>query len=370
MPDTRPRITFKEGVCNSCQILDETKLRESRVDYQKRDEEFKELLERIKKESENSSHPYDCIVPWSGGKDSSSVALRLKNEYNITPLLVTFNPLIPTDVGEHNKKALLENGFDSIEIKADRRVSKLLSRRFLIERGNPKLHWDAGVNAGIFRTALITGIKYIFFAEHGETHYGGRILSRDSERIRSYEEVIENQIGDSPENWIEKGIISHKDLFPYLMPYEDEIKKAGIEAHYFGYYKKWNIVENFRYVKKEIDFRTCKRGRTYGTVTNFDSLDDYMDDLYYYLQFIKFGFGRAIRDLSRQIQKGEIQRSEALPLAKKYDGEYPSDSMTHIIKYLNLSEKEIKKILDSHRSSNIWLKKEGIWENKLSKLIC
>ncbi len=369
MPDTRPRISFKNGICNSCQFIQEEKLKDSSVNYEERNIELDELVKRIKIDSETLNHPYNCIVPWSGGKDSSSVALRLKNQYQLRPLLVTFNPLIPTSVGEHNKKALLDNGFDSIELKSDIRVSKLLSKRFLVERGNPKLHWDAGINAGIFKTALMTGIKYIFYAEHGETHYGGRILSKDSEKIRSYEEVIENQIGDTPENWVEHGVISRDDIYPYLMPDEDCLKKAGIEAHYFGYYKRWNVVENYRYVKNIIDFNTCERGRTYGTVTNFDSLDDYMDDLYYYLQFIKFGFGRAIRDLSRQIQKEEILRSEAVILAQKYDGEYPKDSIPHITNYLNLNEKELSEIIDSHRTSKVWQRINNKWVNQLSDLI-
>ena len=326
-------------------------------------------MKRIEKDSQGLNHPFNCIVPWSGGKDSSAVALKLKKDYNLKPLLVTFNPLLPTKVGDHNKKALLDNGFESIEIKADIRVSKLLSKRFLIERGNPKLHWDAGINSGIFKTAWITGIKYIFYAEHGETHYGGRILNKDSERIRNYEEVIENQIGDLPENWVEKGSISIKELYPYLMPNEEDLLKSGIEAHYFGYYKKWNVVENYRYVKNEIDLEHLSAEELYGTVTNFDSLDDYMDDLYYYLHYIKFGFGRATRDLSRQIQKGEISREEALPLARKYDGEYPEDSMPFILDYLNLSSSEIHEIINSHRTSKIWSTDNGVWVNKLDKLI-
>ena len=131
----------------------------------------------------------------------------------------------------------------------------------------------------------------------------------------------------------------------------------------------WNVVENYRYVKNIIDFKTCERGRTYGTVTNFDSLDDYMDDLYYYLQFIKFGFGRAIRDLSRQIQKEEILRSEAVILAQKYDGEYPKDSIPHISKYLNLNEKELSDIIDSHRTSKVWRRINNKWLNQLSDYI-
>ena len=39
---------------------------------------------------------YDCIVPWSGGKDSTSIALKLKLEHDLNPLLVTFSPIFPS----------------------------------------------------------------------------------------------------------------------------------------------------------------------------------------------------------------------------------------------------------------------------------
>ena len=44
--------------------------------------------------------------------------------------------------------------------------------------------------------------------------------------------------------------------------------------------------ENFEYIKKNVKkFKTIK-DRTDGTFTNFDSLDDKIDNIYYYLQFV------------------------------------------------------------------------------------
>ena len=123
--------------------------------------------------------------------------------------------------------------------------------------------------------------------------------------MRDYEEVIENNIEDDPENWTDSDNISKVDLYPYIMPGSIELETNNIEAHYYGYYTKWNVNENYRYIKSKVKFRTNARGRTYGTTTDYDSLDDHMDDLYYYMQYIKFGFGRAMRDLSRQIQNGD-----------------------------------------------------------------
>ena len=38
------------------------------------------------------------------------------------------------------------------------------------------------------------------------------------------------------------------------------------------------------------------------------------DDLYYYFQYVKFGFGRTVRDASRFIQNGHLTREEGLDL--------------------------------------------------------
>ena len=73
---------------------------------------------------------YDCIVPWSGGKDSSYVAYKLKYEYNMNPLLVTFAPLMPTAVGEKNTNAFLNLGFDNEYFRVNQKVSRSIAKRF------------------------------------------------------------------------------------------------------------------------------------------------------------------------------------------------------------------------------------------------
>ena len=360
MPSSRPRVIFHNGICNACLLDSENKNNQQLKDNRKI--EFQNLLKEIKNTNHRNDN-YDCIVPWSGGKDSSYVALKLKDEYGLRPLLVTFNPLIPTAVGNHNRSELIKYGFDSLFINTNREIISKLSRRFLIERGNPKLHWDAGVNASIFRMALNLKIPYIFYAEHGESTYGGRVLKDDSIKLRDYEEVIENQIGDYPENWENGSDITSIDLIPYVMPPNEKLVKNSIKAFYFGYFDDWNVVNNFKHVSSKIDFKTHPEGRTCGTNTDFDSLDDYMDDIYYYFQYIKFGFGRSIRDLSRQIQFGEITRDKAIEIAERYDGEFPHASLPYALEFLQMSDHEFYEVVDNHRPSNIWEKKENNWSH-------
>ena len=40
------------------------------------------------------------------------IALRLKEEFNLNPLLVTCSPMIPSEVGMHNREEVLKVGFD------------------------------------------------------------------------------------------------------------------------------------------------------------------------------------------------------------------------------------------------------------------
>ena len=86
-PSTRPRIKFnEEGICNACLFL----LGRKKINFKERENELNEICKKFR--SKNGD--YDCIVPWSGGKDSSAIAYKLKFKYKMNPLLVTFSPLI------------------------------------------------------------------------------------------------------------------------------------------------------------------------------------------------------------------------------------------------------------------------------------
>jgi N-acetyl sugar amidotransferase len=354
MPDTRPRVEFNhEGVCNACLNAEGKK----QIDWDRRKEEFLELTERFRPRE----GLYDCIVPWSGGKDSSSIAYKLKFEFGLNPLLVTFSPLVPNEVGVHNREALISIGFDHIMVRPNKRISRHLARRFFTERGNPKVHWDAGVNAAPMQIAAKFKIPLVFYAEHGESEYGGRVLSEEHKKMRDLTEVLEHQIGDDPANWVDDEV-TEKDLAPYLYPDPGEVEQVGVKALYFTYFFPWNVVENYRFIGSKMDFHTAENGRTDGTFTNFDSLDDKIDNVYYYLQYSKFGFGRATRDAARQIQFGHITRDEALDLVRQYDDEFPTTFFRETLDFLGMTEREFTETVDLHRNDEIWKFEGNRWK--------
>ena len=112
----------------------------------------------------------------------------------MNPLLVTFSPLIMNEIGEKNRKKMLELGFDNLMGRPNQKVSRYLSKRFFRERGNPKTHWDAGVGCFPVQIANKYNIKAIFYAEDSESEYGGKVLNKESMKLLEYDAVMEHVI--------------------------------------------------------------------------------------------------------------------------------------------------------------------------------
>lgn len=355
MPSTRPRIVFdKDGVCNACRHAED---KHERIDWEARRKEFLKFIEPFRRKDGY----WDCVVPWSGGKDSSTVAYRLKFEFGLNPLLVTFSPQLPTDIGNHNREEMLRLGFDHIMIRPNQKAHRHLARRFFTERGDQKIPWTAGVNSIPIQVAVKYNIPLVMYAEHGESEYGGKVLSEEHKKMRDFTEVLENQIGDDPRNWVDDQV-SEKDLQPYLYPDLEQVRKVGVKAMYFGYFFKWSMLNNYNFIKDKINFKVHPKGRTPGTLTSYDSVDDMSDNLYYYLQFVKFGFGRALRDACRMVQNNQMTRAEALEAARKYDGEFCDEYLPEMLEYLQLTRKEFDDIIDKHRNPEIWEKAPSGWK--------
>ena len=365
MPSSRPRITFTDGICNACLYHEQKK----EIDWDARKTEFFAV---VKRHREANSSAYDCVVPFSGGKDSATVAARLQ-ERGLNPLLVCYGQLLWTDVGRHNLDRVVRRGFDCLYWRVNQDVSRKLARRFFIERGHPKQHYDAGVNSVPIITAKQFGIPLVFYAEHGETEYGGHILSEGHRRTRDLAEVLEHQIGDHPGNWALGGI-STRDLFPYVMP--DDLN--GVTAYYFSYFFPWDIYENAKFARDELGFEQALNGKiatlsggrqphpywwgkSDGSFEGFDSIDDKIDDLDFFMMWIKFGFGRATRMASRLIQNGHLTREQGLELVRTYDGEFPETYLGSVLEYLDLTRDELIEIIDKHRNPEIWPSHCGTW---------
>ena len=80
---TRPRITFdKNGQCNACQWAK----RKQTIDWKPRRDNFTKIVAEA---TARKGGRYDCLLPVSGGKDSSYVTHKVLTETGMNPLAVT-----------------------------------------------------------------------------------------------------------------------------------------------------------------------------------------------------------------------------------------------------------------------------------------
>ena len=72
---------------------------------------------------------------------------------------------------------------------------------------------------------------------------------------------------------------------------QEKIDSVGSEVHYLSYYAKWDPQEMYYYAAENTGFRP-NPVRTQGTYSRYAGIDDVIDG-YTFIDFIKFGIGRA-----------------------------------------------------------------------------
>ena len=99
IPETHETIVFDdEGICNICRQQD---YKQEKIDWKAKKIDLDELIETYRGKGD-----YDCIVPFSGGKDSTWTLYYLVKEYGIKPLVVRFDHgfLRPTVLKTHETR--------------------------------------------------------------------------------------------------------------------------------------------------------------------------------------------------------------------------------------------------------------------------
>ncbi|WPK12401.1 N-acetyl sugar amidotransferase [Lysinibacillus louembei] len=349
----RPRITFDEnGVCSACNF---TEYKRSKIDWDLREKELVELLDKHRK----NDGSYDVIVPCSGGKDGSFVAHQLKYKYGMNPLTVTWAPHLPTELGRINLDKFVDSGFDNVLGRPNGKVHRLMTKLAFLHLGDPFQPFIYGQTNFPLKVAVQNNVSLIMYGENGEVEYGGSMKNafKPTREIADHDEHYFS--GLPPEFWMNHGV-SEADIFPYKAPKYEDIVKNKTEIHFFGYYKFWDPQANYHYSKENTGFSSAEE-RSEGTYSKYASLDDKIDGFHYYLSYIKFGIGRTTSDSAHEIREGKLTREEGIDLVKKYDGEFPEKYYKEFLEYCDITEEQFWEAIDSWRSEHIWDKVDGKW---------
>ena len=147
MPDTKPDLKFnKMGVCDACSNFSDR----SNIDWDKRKKELLKVVEKYRNESN-----WDCIVPVSGGKDSTFQVIKML-QLGIRPLCVTSTTCDLSSIGRKNIENIKSLGVDYIEFSPNPSVRKQLNRIGLQEVGD--ISWPEHV--GIFTIPVRVAVNY------------------------------------------------------------------------------------------------------------------------------------------------------------------------------------------------------------------
>ena len=354
----RPRITFDaNGVCSACNFAHK---KHNVIDWKQREKELVNLLDRYRRKDGY----WDVVVPCSGGKDSIYVAHMLKHKYNMNPLTTTWAPMMYTDVGWRNLHHMIDSGIDNILGTPDGKTHRILTKLSLEIIGDVFQPFIYGQKGFPMRVAINYKIPLVMYGENGEVEYGGDLKNADVPTHNVSDDMIKHYFsGIVPEDFTKYGIEKNKLTF-YYPPTEQQAKEAGLENHFFSYYRKWVPQENYYYSVEKTGFEPEPDGRSEGTYSKYASLDDKLDGYHNYFAWVKFGHGRTTSDAAHEIRDGHITREEGVALVKKYDGELPKKYFKDFLEYVDLTENEFFQIADRFRSDHLWEMVGNQWKLK------
>lgn len=356
--DKKPTIQFDQnGVCDACRWAE---MKNTTVDWKQREKELKEILDKYR--SKNGS--YDVLVPGSGGKDSTFAAHILKYKYGMHPLTVTWAPHIYTEVGWRNLQHWIHAGFDNYLFHPNGQVHRQLTQLAFLNLLHPFQPFIFGQKNFAPKMAVKFKIPLVFFGEN-EAEYGNKIANNFSP-FRKWPQIKAKDLyfGGVHLSELSKYGIAKADLEPYMFPKQSELDAVGVEVRYLGYYLKWIPQEMYYYAASHSGFEANPYGRTEGTYSKYNSLDDRIDGFHYYTTYIKFGLGRASYDAAQEIRSGHLTRAEGMALVKRFDGEFPQRWFKEILDYMMISEKQFWRAIDRNRPPHLWTKNNGKWQLK------
>lgn len=347
------------GICNACLFAD---IKDQEIDWQERERELIALCKEYRSKAGN----YDCVVPGSGGKDSTFTAHILKYKYGMHPLTVTWAPHIYTDIGFQNLQKWIHSGFDNILLTPNGKVHRLITKLAFEKLLHPFQPFIIGQRNIAPRFSSLYGIPLVFYGEN-QAEYGHNIKENfkptmDTKFFMDDHDPDKLFLGGvSMTDLIHNYGIDEKELLPYIPPDKEKLKAVGTTVHYLGYYLKWDPQECYYYAAEHTGF-SANTERTEGSYSKYSSIDDRIDPMHYYTTLIKFGIGRSTYDAAQEIRNRKITREEGVGLVQRYDAEFPKKYFAEILKYLDITEERFWECINSGRSPHLWKLEDGEWK--------
>ena len=160
--ETKPDLHFSdEGICSAC-IAAESK--NIGIDWVQREKDFKKILDKYRLKDDEIG--YDCLIPVSGGKDSTYQAYFMKEVCGMNPLCVCFETTKVTELGQRNLDNISKMGIDVIHFKKNYNAYRSMVKEGFIRVGDEMWPNHIGIFTipiNIFSSRIIDNFYNAFY---------------------------------------------------------------------------------------------------------------------------------------------------------------------------------------------------------------
>jgi N-acetyl sugar amidotransferase len=350
MPSTRPHLFFDEkGVCAACNNY----INRKEKNWIELQAELIEILERYRSKDTGN---YDCIIPVSGGKDSTYQALKIK-ELGYNPLLVMATTCDFSNIGRRNIQNLKNEGFDCIEISINPKVRQKINRITLSEIGD--ISWAEHVTIFTIpiKVAAQMNIPLVIWGENSQNEYGGPAADADNNVLnRRWLEEFAGLNGLRVSDLIELDGITEQDIIQFTYPTDDALNTVGVTGLFLGHYIPWDGQQNY-VISQGHGFESYPTV-VEGHLVNYENLDNYQAGIHEYFMYLKYGFGRATSQGCMQIRRGRLSRDETMAIIRRQEGHFPwtylGKPLKEILKTIDVTLEEFKMICDKFTNKKLF----------------
>lgn len=188
-----------EGVCNYCLQVNKS----NNISIEEYAEKEKQLVTAFDK---YKNLPYQVLLAYSGGKDSTFTLYKLREKFNVSVLAVTFDNGFLTEQCRENIHEVTSNlGVDSITIKPsfsklakvfDLAASKEIYPKKSLERASSICTACIGiVKSTVYKEAMLRKIPFVCFGwTPGQVHVKAPIMRLDYRMILANQKQIQEPI--------------------------------------------------------------------------------------------------------------------------------------------------------------------------------
>jgi N-acetyl sugar amidotransferase len=341
IPETHETIEFDgAGVCNICRGHE---FKTQQIDWGERRDQLATLIE-----SYRGKYDYDCLVPFSGGKDSTWTLYYLMKEFKVRPLVVRFDHgFLRPNLHENTTRVLRRLGADFHTFTPNWKVVRKLMLQSLLEKGDFCWHCHTGIFSYPMWVAIEKKVPLIFWGEPSSEYTAYYSFDQPEEVDEKRFNRFVN-LGVSADDMFLRlgGDVDKRDLKPFSYPPLKELRQLNYRSVCLGSYIRWDVQNQVEIIQRELGWK----GDAVENVPpdyRYEKIECYMQGVRDYLKFIKRGYSRPSHLMAIDIRNHRMEKENALRIIGQYEGKRPP-SLDLFLDAIGLTEPEFMEIALGH----------------------